>query len=280
SSVRPHAVTATAGVLNASYTYDANGNMTSGGGRTLSYTSFNKPQSIAGANGTTSLSYDPNYNRLQKVTSTQTIAYVGKLYEKITTGSLLEHKHYLYGGKSLVAIYTERNNGTSETRYVHTDHLDSVSVITDDNGAVVERLSFDPFGKRRQTNGQDAVGPITSSVNRGFTRHEQDDEVGLINMNARLYDPMLGRFITSDTVVDSAAGQGLNRYSYVRNNPLSLTDPTGNWSLRKHVKAMVQFVVRPSVHTLANYFNSMPGGQNKYVRTAAIAVVSYYTFGA
>jgi len=46
------------------------------------------------------------------------------------------------------------------------------------------------------------------------------------------------------------------------------------------VKAMVQFVVRPSVHTLANYFNSMPGGQNKYVRTAAIAVVSYYTFGA
>ena len=242
NSVRPHAVTAVAGVLNHSYVYDANGNMTTGAGRSITHTSFNKPRTINISGQTTTFGYDAGYNRIQKVTSTSTTTYVGKLYERVTTGTLVEHKNYIYGGRSLVATYTERNNGTpAETRHLHTDHLDSINVVTDENGTVVQRLSYDPHGKRRQPNGQDGSGTI-SSVNRGFTRHEHDDEVGLINMNARLYDPVLGRFIMPDTIVESSFGQGLNRYTYVRNNSLSYSDPTGRRSWKKSIKKLFREV--------------------------------------
>ena len=127
----------------------------------------------------------------------------------------------------LVAVVSQSGE-TTTVRYLHGDHLGSTSAITDETGNVIERLSFDPHGKRRQPNGQDATTAITSSVNRGYTGHEMDDESGLINMNAREYDPRLGRFMQADVIADSFGGQGLNRYSYVHNNPLSATDPSGN----------------------------------------------------
>jgi len=95
----------------------------------------------------------------------------------------------------------------------------------------VQRLAYDAHGKRRNPNWTDPIGPIASLTPRGFTGHEMDDESGLINMNAREYDPVLGRFLSADTIVGAGFGQGLNRYSYARNNPLSYTDPTGMLSL-------------------------------------------------
>jgi RHS repeat-associated protein len=136
---------------------------------------------------------------------------------------VVEHKHYIQGPGGPVAVYTQRSSG-NDTRYLHTDHLGSVESITDEAGNVVARLSFEPHGKRI-TGG----GALTS---RGFTGHEMDDESGLINMNAREYDPVLGRFLSPDTIVEAGFGQGLNRYSYVLNNPLSYVDPTGRRSLR------------------------------------------------
>jgi RHS repeat-associated protein len=228
SSVRPHAVSGVSGALNATYTYDANGNMTGGAGRTIAYTSFNKPSQITESGRSVSITYDANQNRIQKVTNVSSTVYLGKLYERTTTGTLVEHKHYVYGGDNLVAVYTERNNGTNDTHYLLSDHLNSVNVVTNDAGNLVERLSYDPHGKRRQVNGQDATGPITSGINRGFTRHEHDEEVGLINMKARLYDPVLGRFLSPDSIIQIPYGQGLNRYTYVNNNPLSFSDPSGH----------------------------------------------------
>jgi RHS repeat-associated protein len=67
-------------------------------------------------------------------------------------------------------------------------------VLTDEAGAVVERLSFDPWGKRRQPNGaDDPAGTITSQTSKGFTGHEELDSVGLVHMNGRVYDPVIGR---------------------------------------------------------------------------------------
>jgi RHS repeat-associated protein len=100
--------------------------------------------------------------------------------------------------------------------------------ITDEAGSVVLKLSYDAYGKRRNSNWTDATGPIAEPTSRGFTGHEMDDESGLINMNAREYDPVIGRFLSADTVIEAGFGQGLNRYSYVLNNPLSATDPTGH----------------------------------------------------
>src|SRR5205823_6205951 len=93
----------------------------------------------------------------------------------------------------------------------------------------LERDSFDAWGFRRTTDWQ-SQRPIgsTSIVNRGFTGHEQLDSLGLVNMNGRIYDPGIGRFLSADPFVQAPTEtQNLNRYSYVVNNPLSFTDPSG-----------------------------------------------------
>jgi RHS repeat-associated protein len=102
-------------------------------------------------------------------------------------------------------------------------------VITDESAAVVQRLSYDPWGKQRNPNGSDAAcGTITSPTTRGFTNQEEMPVQCLVNLNARLYNPSIGKFMAADSIVpDAYNGQALNRYTYVLNNPLSFTDPSG-----------------------------------------------------
>src|SRR5262249_29868865 len=62
----------------------------------------------------------------------------------------------------------------------------------------------------------------------GFTGHEDDADLGLVNMRSRIYDPRVGRFLSADPFVSGPLrSQAWNRYSYVNNNPLTLVDPTG-----------------------------------------------------
>jgi len=106
--------------------------------------------------------------------------------------------------------------------YYHTDHLGSSSVLTDHNGSIVQRLSYTPFGDIRLNN------DITWDSPYKFTGTELDLETGFYHMGARYYWPKLGRFISPDPIVpDPANSQALNRYSYVLNNPLRYTDPSG-----------------------------------------------------
>lgn len=114
--------------------------------------------------------------------------------------------------------------------YFSLDHLGSVSVISDQGGNVVQRLSYDPWGKQRNPNGTDVpCGTITSSTTRGFTNQEQMPAECLVNLNARIYDPSIGRFMAADSIIpDPFDGQSFNRFSYVNNSPLAATDPTGH----------------------------------------------------
>ena len=94
-------------------------------------------------------------------------------------------------------------------------------------GNTVERYSFDAWGCRRnpQTLSYDNV---TASFDRGYTLHEHYDDFGLINMNGRLYDPLIARMLSPDIVIqDEQNSQAYNRYSYCFNNPLRFTDPSG-----------------------------------------------------
>jgi RHS repeat-associated protein len=95
---------------------------------------------------------------------------------------------------------------------------------------VVERLAYDPWGKRRFINGTaDTLDAITSAnIDRGFTMHEHIDEMGIINMNGRIYDPLIGRFMSADPIIQAPYNlKSFNRYSYVWNNPLKFFDPAG-----------------------------------------------------
>lgn len=106
--------------------------------------------------------------------------------------------------------------------------------MTDDAATVVARYAFDPWGKRRLLAGD------INATEHGFTGHEHLDEVGLIHANGRLYDPVLGRFVSADPYIQMPDNlQSYNRYAYVWNNPLSATDPSGYFSLKKIFKAII-----------------------------------------
>jgi RHS repeat-associated protein len=148
-----------------------------------------------------------------------------------------EHRHYINVGGAVVAVVKTldgASKGTlptdaSQVQFWHRDALGSIVAVSDKNGAVQERMSFDPWGRRqRDTGGVDAsVNP--SRGDRGYTGHEHLDELALIHMNGRLYDPQLARMLSPDPVVgDAADPQTYNRYAYVYNQPLRLTDPTGH----------------------------------------------------
>lgn len=113
--------------------------------------------------------------------------------------------------------------------YFVLDNLGSVAVLTDGSGSVTKRLSYDAWGKPRNPNGTDAAcGSISSPTTRGFTNQEQIASLCLVNLNARLYDPTIGKFQAADSVVPYPYNdQSYNRYAYVLNNPLSLIDPSG-----------------------------------------------------
>jgi RHS repeat-associated protein len=173
-------------------------------------------------------------------------------YEKeIRYGGTIEHKHYLSAGGITFAIQTLREgtlNGKPQKtlNYLHHDHLGSTSAVTDETGTVIERMAYDPWGKRRFTNGtadtSDSIVP--SSTDRGFTLHEHLDEMGIIHMNGRVYDPYTGRFMSADPFIQSPDNlQSYNRYAYVMNNPLNMTDPSGYFSLRKLFRAAVAIAV-------------------------------------
>ena len=228
----PHAVSSIGG---AALTYDANGNMVTGRGRTVDYTTFNKPDFINQVGASIRFTYSPENARYKKVTTTpdgtSTQYNIGKLFERLAkTNGVVEYKNYIFVGGAMVAIDTRRSNGTQETDYIHTDHIGSTDVITNSSGVVKERHSYDPFGKYRTASWDDgAIAQLVSNTTpRGFTGHEMLAEVGLIHMNGRVYDPDLGRFVSADPFIQFPYySQSLNRYSYVLNNPLSYIDPTG-----------------------------------------------------
>jgi len=272
----PHAVQSAGG---NTYSYDANGNQTAGAGRAIGWTSFNKPALITTANGSSEFGYDAGHNRIWKRAPTsagfETTRYVGKIFEQRELNGVIKDIVHVYAGSSLIATI-ESAAGLTNTRYMHADHLGSVNLITDENGAVVERLRFDVFGAPVDPHTGVAKADFgTSTTTRGYTGHEMDASTGLINMNARLYDPVLGRFISADTVVPEPGNmQAFNRYSYVLNNPLIYTDPTGHWSWKNFGKVLGQVAII-AVAAVAAYY----GGAyflSMYANAAGVAAAGSF----
>jgi len=140
-----------------SYGYDANGNLTSRDGSTISYTSYNLPSGINAGSNSSTLSYGAFRNRSKQVAVTagitETTIYVGGLLEKVTRGSITEYRHRIEGGAGLAALYTRRTSGSplTDTYYVHSDHLGSPELMTNSSGASVIKLSFGAYGERRDS---------------------------------------------------------------------------------------------------------------------------------
>jgi uncharacterized protein (TIGR02594 family) len=189
------------------------------GERHVDYNQDNMPTRIVFKGNETNLVYDGENVRIKKVSASSTVIYVGGLYE-IRDGAPVIH--IFAGAQRIVSI-----EGT-DTHYYHTDHLNSTTVMTDVNGSRVEEMGYLPFGGLLYHNV--FQGGQWSTVFR-FTGQEYDAEYALYNYNARLYDPIMGRFISADPIIQDAYNpQNLNRYIYCLNNPLIYVDPTGNES--------------------------------------------------
>ena len=220
TSTRPHAVTR-AGTN--TYSYDANGNMLMGDGRVMTYDNENRLSTVRKNGATTTFVYDGDGGRVKKTVTnggtTTTTTYVGKLY--VCEGTSCSR--LIYAGSQRIALVPEPPSGrTASPSYFHPDHLGSTSVLTNAQGVAEEHNSYRPYGQLHTHTG-------TSDVAYKYTGQERDPSTGLYFYNARYYDPVLGRFISPDTIVESPLHpQTLNRYAYAGNNPVLYNDPTGH----------------------------------------------------
>ena len=240
STARPHAVNAANG---NTYLYDGNGNMISGAGRSIGWNVNNKPTRISKAGTEISFAYAPDRSRYFKFSTDGTkwtkTNYIGGLFERETNSDgKIKYKHYIQAAGQTIAIHTRDENLIQETEYLLRDYQGSVVAITNSSGAIKAQLDFYAFGSRREVSGS-LISNVAALFNRGYTGHEHLDDVGLIHMNGRVYDPELGRFISADPHVQAPKNlQSLNRYSYVMNNPMTLVDPSGFFfsKLKKKVR--------------------------------------------
>ena len=213
-NVRPHAVTEVE---------NTDGKIP-GDALTTSFNDFGKIQLIedAGKSLRMDFSYGPDqerwYSELSKNdTDVRTTVYAGE-YEKITENGVTREFYYLDG--NTIAI---RENGTVRNYHAFTDNLGSILCVMDENGTKVFDASYDAWGKQTVT--LNSIG-----LHRGYTGHEMLSEFDIINMNGRLYDPVLGRFFSPDNYVQMPDNsQNFNSYSYCLNNPLKYTDPSGEF---------------------------------------------------
>jgi RHS repeat-associated protein len=211
----------------------------------ISYNTFKSPVDISEA-GVDKLSFVYNDNNDRSVMfygsldDNKTLRPNRKYYsadgtmEIKTTPSGTEFVTYLGGdGYSAPVAYKKTfdsaGNAQEQMLYLHRDYQGSILAITNDAGAIVEKRQFDAWGAIIQV--QDGNGNVLNGLtilDRGYTGHEHLQSVGLINMNGRLYDPKLHRFLQPDNFVqDPSNTQNYNRYGYVLNNPLKYTDPSG-----------------------------------------------------
>ncbi len=231
---------------NSQYGYDANGNQTHGNGRSMTWNSFNKLSRLSQNGHTTEFWYGANRQRLKQHAtrrdgSVHTSYYLNPVYRsnrlQDKEGNItLQTQHFIHAdGKAVAILVRSLHNGqknSDQFRYLHQDALDSIDTITDANGLPVEKLSYGAFGERRKVTGTPLETPTRNPsvlTERGYTGHEYLDQIELIHMNARVYDPQTARFLSPDTVLQAPnVAQNYNRYIYVLNNPLKYTDPDGH----------------------------------------------------
>lgn len=152
----------------------------------------------------------------------------GTMEIKITP-SATEFITFIGGDAYSAPIIVKSNGVTQNYLYLHRDYQGSIVAITDANAAVVEKRLFDAWGSLISVqNGAGVALTGLTVLDRGYTGHEHLQSVALINMNGRIYDPKLHRFLQPDNYIqDPFDTQNYNRYSYVLNNPLKYTDPSG-----------------------------------------------------
>ena len=214
-AVKSHGTTA--------YTYDANGSMTARGTQTIKYDPEQRPILVRDGSSVHRAAYDGDGVRRKRDDSNGTVHYLGA-YERKLAG--------IYNSPETITKYYSASLGALSRpvafrrgctlHWVGSDHLGGTIRVVDSSFTAVDGMRYKPYGEDRDTG---------SSLNtdRKFTGQTEDEAAGLYWYASRAYDPEIGRFVSPDSIVpDPSNPQSLNRYAYVRNNPLKFVDPSGH----------------------------------------------------
>jgi RHS repeat-associated protein len=210
----------------------------------ITYTAFMQPGTIKENNSSgvpqeLTYTYGADYERIkgelkQNGTVISTRFYFAGGFEKDVIGATTRYIQYIASPAGLAAI-VESNGGAHTVHYTYTDHLGSIVTVTNSSGTVEAEQSFDAWGRRRNVTSWVLMPPTVATglpvwLYRGYTGHEHLDRFGLINMNGRMYDPVVGRMLSPDNYIqEPGMTQSFNRYSYAMNNPMVNTDPDGHF---------------------------------------------------
>jgi RHS repeat-associated protein len=235
--------------------YDASGNIVNDGTRSFSYAPYDLPDRITMGAQWSEWGYTGNGQRAFERRGSNTTA-TGITYQAApgffeqdetisgATSTVTEVREYLSTPVGTVGVVITKPGVAATTLYYLQDHLGSNVAAVSDAGVIVNRSKFDVWGLRSVT-----VGTIDNG-DRGYTGHEHLD-FGLIHMNGRIYNPTIGRFLQADPIIQSPYDlQNYNRYSYVMNNPLSFTDPTG---FSRWTRARDQYVIPIVAYAIGTY---------------------------
>ena len=206
--------------------------------QTVSYTGFDKVLKVKQGNDSVVFAYGHDRQRIsmeEHVGNTvRTKRYVGACEYVTESSGLLSTERwltYLTGPTGVYAV-VETSGSTNTLHYVLKDNLGSWTTITDSDGNMEQRLSYDAWGNLRDPATWSGSFTGTPMFDRGFTGHEHLYNFGLINMNGRMYDPVMSSFLSVDQYVqDPSSAQGFNRYAYCGHNPLRYVDPSG-WQMK------------------------------------------------
>ena len=229
----------TRGNNNYHFTYDNNGNMLTGNGLTQAiYNSDNKPTSLVKNNATTQFSYGADGMRFKQTKTTggqtTTTYYVGKGFEReVQPGNNVLDKTFIDNHTTLYKVFSGTPDYAAPVLHNLVDRLGSPSTLIkggSDAPIVIRHRAHGVFGRPIDAgtgSALDSLGQWDGQY-RGYTGHEQLVEQQLVHMNGRVYDYNLGRFLSVDPFVHLQGGsQGINPYSYIMNNPMAGTDPSG-----------------------------------------------------
>lgn len=208
--------------------------------------------------------YGPDLQRWRTVllkdsVATRTVVYA-RNYEKVIENGVTREFYYLDGVTIVI-----KKDGEFTPYLALTDHLGSILSVFDKESTKVFSATYDAWGRQE-------VSVNTIGLIRGYTSHEMLNEFGIINMNGRLYDPVLGRFFSPDPYVQLPDyTQSYNRYSYCLNNPLKYTDPTG-----ESITGLIAF---GAFNLVSSMMNAAFNGENIWKAGALSLLSSAASYG-
>jgi RHS repeat-associated protein len=255
----------------------------------VAYTSFERPASISENSWAAAFTYNVSGGRVkmqlrQGGSSVLTRWYLGENYEIDEGTAGAKEKLYIGGDAYTAPAVYLKQNGSWNLHYISRDWLGSITHIANSSGAVVQELSYDVWGRLRNPSNQGVYSPDAEPsllLGRGYTGHEHLTQFGLINMNARLYDPAVGRFLSPDPYVQAPLfSQNFNRYSYCMNNPLVYKDADGE--IAWFVPIIVGAVIGGITNTVANHkhIDNFWAGAGYFGIGAAAGAAGAYAGGA